>query len=138
MPAHFADSVGARCFVPSLFRPPGRDVQALQKKGPLFHRGRYHDDGGGRAAKADGTKAKAKATKAATQRASTIAKGRLLAGYGSQILRSQGWEDGNPLGREGSRQSGLAEPLEADGQRDKKGIGYLGEKRPKWAGGGLS
>jgi len=42
------------------------------------------------------------------------------------------------LGREGSRQSGLAEPLEADGQCDKSGIGYLGEKRPKWSGGGPS
>lgn len=120
----------------SLCRPPGRDVQALQKKGPLWHRGRYHDDVRGRAAKGDSTKAKA--AKAATKRAGEVAKGRLHAGYGSKILRSQGWADGKPLGREGSRQSGLAEPLEADGQRDKKGIGYLGEKRPKWAGGGLS
>lgn len=112
-----------------------RDVQALQEKGALFHRGRYHDPG--RPAKGGAAKA-AKAAKAATKQAGKVAKCRLHAGYGSKILKAQGWEEGKPLGREGSRQSGLAEPLEADGQCDKSGIGYLGEKRPKWSGGGPS
>lgn len=39
-------------------------------------------------------------------------------------MRSQGWEDGQGLGRQ-SR--GIARPLEADGQlpRNKAGLGYV-------------
>ena len=48
----------------------------------------------------------------------------VLQGFGGRVMRSQGWEEGQGLGRQ-SR--GIATPLEADGQlpRNKKGLGYV-------------
>ncbi len=47
--------------------------------------------------------------------------------FGKKVLEKQGWVKGTGLG---AQRSGIAEPIEADGQssRDKRGLGYIGEK----------
>ena len=48
-------------------------------------------------------------------------------GFGGQIMRKQGWEEGGSLG---SSQKGIKEPVVAEGQfpKCKRGLGYYGEK----------
>ena len=48
-------------------------------------------------------------------------------GFGGRVMRHQGWREGQGLG---SWQVGLAEPIQADGQKptSKRGFGYYGEK----------
>ncbi|KAG8177578.1 hypothetical protein JTE90_011744 [Oedothorax gibbosus] len=48
-------------------------------------------------------------------------------GFGRKILESQGWKQGQGVGRDAA---GISEPISNDGQRpfDKKGFGYRGEK----------
>lgn len=48
-------------------------------------------------------------------------------GFGSQLMRKQGWTEGGSLG---SSQVGIKEPVVAEGQvpKCKRGLGYYGEK----------
>lgn len=48
-------------------------------------------------------------------------------GFGSQLMRRQGWKEGGSLG---SSQEGIKEPVVAEGQmpKCKRGLGYYGEK----------
>ena len=48
-------------------------------------------------------------------------------GFGSQLMRKQGWKEGGSLG---SSQVGIKEPVVAEGQfpKCKRGLGYYGEK----------
>lgn len=52
-------------------------------------------------------------------------------GFGRKILEKQGWREGQGLGK---TFTGMSQALENEGQTDKSGLGYYGEKLvPNWS-----
>ena len=49
-------------------------------------------------------------------------------GFGRRIMERQGWREGRGLGT--AANTGMAEALENDGQADRAGLGYHGERIP--------
>lgn len=54
-------------------------------------------------------------------------------GFGRRLMEAQGWKEGKGLGR---NSAGLPYAIDSDGQhpRNKKGLGYYGEKLQGWGG----